>query len=157
MQGGYCHLEYDVQAQHQELRFLLDIDLSELIAKINLTNSKNLKCPEEYLIPKTLHLASTLEEPQDFMPLLSVVLYLCSQAAELKDAKGTDHQLHNPKPQRTKHGLKTIPASHPTTWEVGYRLGATLRAAKQREESENQGGTHSRPRPHLGPYTGTIT
>jgi hypothetical protein len=48
-----------------------------------------------------------------------------------------------------KGGLRLFPADKPTTWDIGMRIGAALRAATQRAESEPAGGTHASPRPHI--------
>lgn len=78
--------------------------------------------------------------------VLSLALYLCSQGAEIGD--GT-HRPGNPQPQKTKRGPKVFPASSPTTWNVGVRIGAAIRAAADSPREGGQGGTHATPRPHV--------
>ncbi|MBL8471366.1 MAG: hypothetical protein JNM98_06160 [Rhodocyclaceae bacterium] len=78
-------------------------------------------------------------------PLLNLLLYLCSQAADIsgRGAPG------NPAPVRTRRdGWRLFPAPGPRTWEVGTRMGAALRAAYQAREigAEAPGAT---PRPHV--------
>lgn len=87
-------------------------------------------------------------------PLISVTLYLCSQAAELRDARGRRGKPENPAPRKVKGGFREFAASGPTTWEVGYRLGASLRAGlaadRLKEEAAAEPlGWHARPRPHI--------
>ena len=67
------------------------------------------------------------ELTDDVSPLVSLVLYLCSQAAEIRAGGGGDRRPAPPQPVKTKKGLRLFPPERPTPWEVGYRLGAALR------------------------------
>lgn len=40
-------------------------------------------------------------------------------------------------------------ANHPTTWEVGYRIGPALAAGRDRETADRGAAHHAGPRPHL--------
>lgn len=82
-------------------------------------------------------------------PLVSLLLYLCAEASEMRDAGGSDRRPHYQRPVQTRHGPKWIPPDQPTTWEVGWRIGAALRAAHAREVSHSAGGIHASPRAHL--------
>ena len=62
----------------------------------------------------------------DISPLVSLVLYLCSQAAEIKETGAGKRVPTRPKPQKTKKGMRIFAPDHPSRWEVGYRLGAAL-------------------------------
>ena len=64
----------------------------------------------------------------DISPLVSLVLYLCSQAAEIREAGAGKRVPSRPKPQKTKKGMRIFAPDHPSRWEVGYRLGAALTA-----------------------------
>ncbi|RQR47671.1 hypothetical protein DIE19_34335 [Burkholderia sp. Bp9126] len=82
--------------------------------------------------------------------LVSQVLYLCSEAPELGD--GTSLPVR-PQPRRTHRGVRMMPARRPVRWEVGTRLGASLRAAWQsaneQDESDATRGSHASPRAHI--------
>ena len=78
-------------------------------------------------------------------PLLSLLLYLCSQAAEVGDGQ---RRPANPEPKRVKGGLRLFVAERPTTWDVGVRLGAALRQAYAAEQTGQVAG-HVGPRPPL--------
>ncbi len=82
-------------------------------------------------------------------PFVSLLLYLCSEAAEVCDAAGSGRLPGRPQPVKTKRGLKLIAPSEPTTWEVGYHIGAALRRGQEAERGPAEGGTHARPRPHV--------
>jgi len=81
--------------------------------------------------------------------LVSLVLYLCSENAEIKESGGGDRLPAYPEPKKTKKGLRLFAPDRPTHWEVGYRLGAALRRASTERGSEEPTGTHARPRPHI--------
>jgi hypothetical protein len=85
-----------------------------------------------------------------FGPLLSLLLYLCADDAEIGDGR---RRPANPEPKRTRrHGWRLFPADGPRTWDVGVRLGAALRRGYQRaetEEREEAASGRARPRPHI--------
>jgi hypothetical protein len=86
-------------------------------------------------------------------PLVSLTLYLCSTAAELRDARGTDDQPRKPRETKTKHGPRLFPPDRPRVWEAAYRLGRALRQAQERgtmTPGQAHGErSHVRPRPHI--------
>ncbi len=85
----------------------------------------------------------------DVSPLVSLVLYLCSQAAEIKEGGAGKRVPTRPKPQKTKKGMRIFAPDHPSRWEVGYRLGAALRQALSEHQPAEPTGTHASPRPHI--------
>ena len=82
------------------------------------------------------HFPVTVQTPEgeverlsgDISPLVSLVLYLCSQAAEIREAGAGKRSPLVRKPQKTKKGMRIFAPDHPSRWEVGYRLGAALQA-----------------------------
>jgi hypothetical protein len=88
---------------------------------------------------------------QQVTPIVSLLLYLCSANNDIRDSKGTNRLPKRPKAQKTKDGLKLFPPDAPTTWEVGYRIGAAIRKAQQhhQEQEAQDPSTHSSPRPHI--------
>lgn len=80
-------------------------------------------------------------------PLISLLLYLCADDAEL----GTGSvRPANPAPKRTRDGLRLFPPDAPRRWDVGVRLGAALRLAYQAEQTKQAGETTGRSvRPHI--------
>lgn len=76
-------------------------------------------------------------------PLVSLVLYLCAEASDITGRKGAPK---NPEPVRTRRsGMRLFATAGPTTWDVGVRIGAALRRAYQREETERiESGRHVR-------------
>lgn len=81
-------------------------------------------------------------------PIVSLLLYLCTEASDISGRKGTPK---NPDPIRTRrHGIRLFAADGPATWGVGVRLGAALRRAYQREETgANVAESGRTVRPHV--------
>lgn len=77
-------------------------------------------------------------------PFVSILLYLCTQAAEIERAVGTERESHPRRPPRRS-------PTAPVVWDVGYRLGAALRTPRRRSEEEPVAlrGSHASPRPHI--------
>lgn len=83
-------------------------------------------------------------------PALSLILYLCSRAAEISGPQGAPG---NPAPTRTRRGEKLFAADRQRIWDVGVRLGGALRTAYDREAvvagGVSSGGARQSPRPHV--------
>lgn len=81
-------------------------------------------------------------------PILSLLLYLCSESPDLT-RRGKPDVPANPEPKRTRrHGWRVFPASGPSEWDVGVRIGAALRDAYAREQTGGDAaptGRHVRP------------
>lgn len=155
LHGFFAHLEWDVGSGRTELRLLLDADtglepvmlhlgpwsLAESIRRAVDTASGIAQASGMPGLPGGVGVAirPTVE------PLLSLLLYLCSENAEIGD--GTTRPA-NPTPKRTKQGLRLFQAERPSTWDVGVRLGSALRRAYHAAETAGD-GTHEGPRPHI--------
>ncbi|MBI4484985.1 MAG: hypothetical protein HY655_03145 [Acidobacteria bacterium] len=80
-------------------------------------------------------------------PLISLLLYLCADDAEIGDGIVRPTQ---PKATKTKQGWRLFPADAPTVWNVGVRIGAAIRRARKGEAGEGQAvGERARPRAHI--------
>jgi hypothetical protein len=90
---------------------------------------------------------------QRIMPLVSVLLYLCSQTAEYRVAGEDEYQKPvNPSPKRTKDGWRLFPPDRPKVWHVGERMGAAIRAVTRDHEHMAQVDAETgrkSPRPHV--------
>lgn len=84
--------------------------------------------------PSQSHTAPNKEDHElheQLQPMISLLLYLCAVNAEI--GTGTKRPIR-PRPTKTKEGLRMFPPDQPTTWDVGCRLGAALRHAKQQPD-----------------------
>jgi len=178
--GFFAHLEYDTNTGRSELRLLLDVDEPDgyhLIGQPLHLTSDTLDGAVQAMLNEskrqmadhgmTHALANMPEDLVDYIapplePLLSLLLYLCSEAADF----GSLQPPRNPAPKKTKKGWRLFPASTSIRWDVGVRIGAALRQAYLQDEKgyEQQGSGRARPRAHVrrahwhsywtGPYDG---
>lgn len=160
--GFFAHLEHDAGSGRGELRLVLDADDPERDGR-------------PMLVPIPLHLVGSLgdaisamwaetrrhgggavpELPVQAMrasaaalaPLVSLVLYLCSEEPDLGGETPS-----RPRSTATKRGPRLFPPASPRTWDVGVRLGAALRAAEaQRDDGAEttEGTERAAVRPHI--------
>lgn len=172
--GWFTHLEWDAATGRPELRFVFDLGGVLSPFMLHLTAATLSECVELALAesrrqaalrrgegqPGLPPPAKTAEELKkglvaDLAPVVSVILYLCTVAADISDPRGKRERPGNPTPRKTKRGLRTFPLDGgPTTWLTGYRIGATLRLAgirsddASRERGAGEAGRAS-PRPHI--------
>lgn len=165
LHGFWGHLEHDVSTGRPELRLLLDSEASLPSIILHLGQWSLLEALERAYREGMAQAAGSVFSPiaqelagaegqigrlkQDLAPLVSLLLYLCSQSAEV----GTESARPGfPSPKRTKKGLRMFPADRPTTWDVGVRLGAAIRQAREapsdQAERVTEGG-RARPTPHV--------
>jgi hypothetical protein len=82
--------------------------------------------------------------------VLSVVLYLCTTAAEIRDPRDPAHKPACTTPHRDKHGrLRWYAAERATIWETGTRIGAALDAARTASHVDEADGTGRSVAPHI--------
>jgi len=163
--GFFAFLEDDMNHPgHHELRFVLDygtlllpyglhLDAATLPDAVASFLSEAARNAATLLPPEMCRAFSPDENLTAFMArLVSLVLYLCADDRELRDGSGSNRQPGRPKPVRTKKGPKLFPPDRPTTWEVGYRIGAALQKAaatrSRAQETASQTGRSS-PIPHI--------
>jgi hypothetical protein len=162
LHGFFSHLEHDVKDKRTELRFVLDVtgpgDDDLIVMPVHLGQGGVADGLAAMMREAARYTSVTVQTPDglveelrdDVSPLVSLVLYLCSQAAEVRDGGGGDRVPTRPQPLKIKKGLRLFPPDRPTPWEVGYRLGAALRTAMAGHEAgAGSSGGHARPRPHV--------
>lgn len=141
LNGFFAHLDHHLVDRRAELRLLLDLsglagDQLEAIA-IPVARGGVAAGVEAVMkaisrqFPVTMHTleGETEQLSNDVAPLVSLVLYLSSQSAEIREPGGGKRVPTRPNPQKTKKGLRIFPPDHPSRWEVGLGLGAALRGA----------------------------
>jgi hypothetical protein len=158
--GYWAHLEWDANTHRRELRLLLDCE-SELIPQIlhmgpwTVTEAIDRWFSEAERQAMTLRLP--IREVPDgtetgtviellsaaINPLLSMLLYLCSDEPDIGSRDYPNEQPGRPRPKKTKRGWRLFAPDKPKVWTVGAEIGETLRQAKLSEPSCR------RLRPHL--------
>jgi hypothetical protein len=133
LNGFFAHLEHDPNNRRTELRLLLDLSgaAGDQLEPITIHLGKGGIAAGVAAItkeiarqfPVTIYAADgTIEQPtSNVSPLVSLVLYLCSEAAELQGPDGAKRIPARPTPQKTKKGMRIFPPDHPSRWEVATR------------------------------------
>jgi hypothetical protein len=140
--GFWVHLEHDANNKRKELRFVLDTDemlipipvhigswpLEQALEKVMAECSRNV--PSEMRAQFLDVRKIGVFDPENLMPLVSLVLYLCSDMPDF----GADKKPVRPKAQKTKkHGWRLFQAPGPTIWHIGHRVGRLIREAHETE------------------------
>lgn len=138
--GYWCHLEYDINTHRSELRLLLDTETDLVALPIHIgpwtvTEAIDRMISEsnrQVLANKIrINQPVTTDDIQIVAaavnPLISLLLYLCSEAPDVDDEREPGVSPSRPKPTRTKRGWRLFPAEKPRIWTVGRHLGQQLR------------------------------
>ena len=153
--GAYVHLEHDPNDCRAELRLLLDLPSVLLPVPIHMipgaSIAQGLEAMEMEAIGQAARLGLSIgPDPilrdnhlRAIQQIVSLAIYTCASEADL----GTPAPIKAQPIRTRRHGLRTYPPDHPTIRLVGVTLGDQLRQARQ--QVEQQGGSHTGPRPHL--------
>lgn len=175
--GWFSHLEHDISSGRSELRFAFDFKnglasymlhlsqatLNECVAATAAEGKKlGILHSEDEGIRKLLEKLGDIEKADKnilkkqnifLTPFISILLYLCSAAADINDSRGRQAKPENPRPRKTKKGMRIFPAKKQTEWLVGYRVGAALRRGAPPgpggESSSGKGAKGKARRPHI--------
>ena len=159
LHGFFAHMERDVGTGRDELRLLMDSRAGLLPVPIHLGPWPLSEAVSRAIDLSRAH-ATVIGAPMPdgvdgvladgVAPLLSLLLYLCADEAEIGD--GTRHPTM-PKPKRTNKGWRHFPPDAPSVWDVGVRIGAALRRAYHASETGqgtiDQATGRARPRAHV--------
>jgi len=156
--GFWAHLEWDANTERRELRFLLDAE-GGLIPFILHVGPWPVTEAYDRAVSEARHQQSLLgrslpafdipanavaDVARAVQPLLSMVLYLCSDEPEIIGPSSS--RPRRPQPTRTKHGWRLFPPPGPTIWRVGEEIGALLREARATAQPHTRGRS---PRTHI--------
>lgn len=154
--GFFAHLEWDTHDGRTELRLLLDQPDKLVPVALHLVpgdleaSLRAFEAEAAYQASRVngLILPSMSKQfAERLAPLLSLVLYLCSDQPDFGDA---DRRPEHPKARKTNKGMKLQAAEAPTTWNVGVRIGAALRKARANSPSNLIAtDSHASPRAHV--------
>jgi hypothetical protein len=169
LEGFFAHLNTGFSYDDPELHLLLDdpggilhsiavpLSASTLeeacrIASIGRANYEQKICwsggTAAKIVDGQLVAASPPDAAASLSPLISMLLYLCSQSADYRDLAEIRNAPCRPTPIQTRKGLRIFPPDDPTIWETGYRIGAPLRSAMRQALGQAK-GNHSSPTPHI--------
>lgn len=165
--GFWAHLEWDPGERHPELRLLLDLGgddidglipiplhlgpwpITEAVARTTQqarvqADARGLRLPD---LARGEH-----ELVESVGPLVSLLLYLCSDAPEIDDSRQPGRSPSRPQPTRTKRGWRLFAPDRPTVWTVGATTGRVIREA--REAASQSTGRTVRPHVRRGHWHG---
>lgn len=153
--GFVAQLDFDMTKRQKDLQFILYQSGSPKRRAVALpliggTLNDALQKLDEYDAEelskhgkRSTRLATTMRE--DFVPLLQLVLYLCSDDPDMPS-------IQHPRARMRQSGAVDTPKD-PRVWEVGVRIGAAIRryhnTPESSRESCEQSESHSSPRPHI--------
>lgn len=164
--GFFAYLDYDAGSGRTELWLLLDLGEDHLFSALPIDlGRRSLLDGLETSRDRFLGILTQAGKASDLADinttdmrqyagmlgsLVNLLLYISSVNAETLDASG--HAPKRPSPKTTRKGPRLFPPDKPAEWQVGYRLGAALRAAASRSDdrAEHDIGEHrATPRPHI--------
>lgn len=162
--GFWAHLEWAPNNDRRELRLVLDSDDGLIPVPLHLADDADLVVSLRRSLQESVwqakrmgldvpEVSMLLEDPATGMqlaPPISLLLYLCSQAAEMRSGSLEGPQ-PMPGPTKTKKGPRLFPPDRPRQWDVAFRIGASLEAAREAMAGDGTGtGEHREgPRPHV--------
>lgn len=160
LRGFWCHLESDANTGRAELRLLLDTANMLLPVPLHLGDWTVLEALQRADMETIKHVPALLGKPLQqqeragqLQPLLSLVLYLCSDEPEVDDQRQPGEGPHRPNLTKTRNGFRLFPPDRPRIWTVGAETGVRLREFSR--SSNIEGGHTVRPhirRPHWHGY-----
>jgi hypothetical protein len=166
LRGFFAHLDCDPSGS-PELRLLLDFGDGRLSFTLPLdlshsTLSSSLKASRDRMVQMLGSLAESpgiesiaRDDLSDYSsriaPLVSLVLYLCSDNADIRSRADESTVPKQPSPKRTRKGVRFFPAEQPTEWDVGYRIGEALRRLRTVSTTTQPDGGEIQSR-HISPH-----
>lgn len=138
--GFWAHLEWDASTKMTELRFLLDCESGPMSLALHvgpwtITDALD-RMFTETKKQGMKHGVDFDPSPEDVQeaaaytsPLVSILLYLCSEGPEINNARQPGVSPMRARPTKTKRGWRLFPAPGPRIWTTGEHLGAKLRQA----------------------------
>lgn len=140
--GFFAHLEWDANTHRRELRLLLDTESMLATQILHLGQWTVTEAVDRWFgeaekqsvihkidAPFELRAAAVEHYGAAINPLLSMLLYLCSDEPEITDRRHPEAKPSRPTPTRTKKGWRLFPPAKPKLWTVGNETGEQLRKA----------------------------
>lgn len=151
LHGFFAHLEWDANTQRTELRLLMDCEKALTpfvlhIGKWTITEALDRSFDEasKQAGIAGVNFAKDIDAVEkialELRPLLSLILYLCSEEPEYSGGVPS-----RPRPKKTKKGWRLFPPSKPKIIKVGNNIGQSLKVGASRKNSAESDGV----RPHI--------
>lgn len=160
LRGYWVHLEWDVNTERKEMRFLIDTEsgLQPAILHIGpwtVTEAVDRMVGESRKQAQMAGMGAGMLSNQlvekiadEIQPVIARVLYICSDEPEITDRELSDRKPQRPKPKRVKKGYKLFPPDKPLIWYVGDHTGRLLRSARRSQPTEPE-IARKNTKPHL--------
>lgn len=158
--GFWSHLEYDINTKRTELRLLLHrkdflTPIALHVGKWTITEAVDRATDEsarqaskaDIRFQKEADYVTSLGK--SINPLVSMLLYLCSDEIEVDDLKNPGERPCRPSMVKTKKGMQLFPAEKPRVWSIGQGIGEKLRDIGYEGRKRGQGGNGGKKSPHI--------
>lgn len=152
LQGFFVALEYEIAERDssypEELRLLLDFGPHSALTPlaIALGDFSVAEAIAVYLNENgagqeiNTHMGKVLAG--QVLPLISLVLWICSDAPEVDSDRVPGSSPSRPVPKKTRRGWRLFPADHESYWTVGRVTGSQLRRAAESHATGDPTGRH---------------
>ena len=148
IEGIWAHLEWDAQMQGSSLHITAPSTTNVNHIRIALNS-----CTLQQAVSHGIHFdgngienrLNTARLCAEIEPFVSLLLYVCSQTSEIGDGRTRPK---NPEPKIVRKVPRLFQAERLTRWDVGIRMGATLRISGVTSSAVSSGSRGS-PRPHI--------
>lgn len=167
--GFWVHLEHDVKSGQAELRLLFNTaygppipfplylgawTIAEAIQRMQNTTSQVLQSEAAQRqfgagASNFVTQFNTRQMQEDLKPILSLVLYICSDEPDIDDSRQPGTTPTRPQMKKTKKGWRLFPAEKARIWSVGVQTGQALRQANASDISDTDKPTGRTVSPHL--------
>lgn len=154
--GYWSHLEFDINTGRSELRLLLDTEDALIPVPVHIgpwtvteaidrATSEAVKQSVAAGVRFDRDMGQVQKTSSNINPLISLLLYICSEAPEIDDDRQPGTSPSRAQPVKTKRGWRLFPVEKPRIWTVGRQVGEQLRQAAP----DAAGDTGRSVRPHL--------
>jgi hypothetical protein len=163
LNGVFAFLSYDETKREAALRLLLDMNDDKLLATLPVClNAGSVQESIERAATEAGRTLAAAGEGEAFaelsridvgqfsralVPLVNLVLYVCSENADIVDSTNLRNAPRRPTATKTRKLPRMFPPDEVALWEIGFRVGTAVRRAHdQIERSDSERGEV---RPHL--------
>ena len=146
--GYWAHLEHDVNSGRAELRLVLDTEQQLIPVPVHIgqwtvteaidrmVGESKRQADLNNLVKPPLSMDNVAAVATEINPLISLLLYLCSEEPDIDDERQPGESPHRAKPKKVKGGWRLFPAEKPRIWTVGSKIGEQLRQVNSSVSSE---------------------